>query len=418
VESARQVARLQAEVKRHDVKLPDLTAKTIRDALLTLDLKGPAKRCLEIRQAVSKASTAKYLAALYRSGHDGRIRDAFVYHTASTGRWGGAGFQPQNLPRGNVGHMLTAYELLTLRSPETLRLFYTSLMDVYSSCLRTMIKAPKGKKFFGGDFNAIETRVLFWLARHGDGLAVYRSGGDLYRVMAAHIYSKKIEEVTKAERELGKRAVLGCGYGMGWKKFRETCRVQGDLIISEDLAKRAVNAYRTLHFPVPQMWKTIEKAALMAVREKRTASNPVRVHFVKWFVEGRYLYCQLPSGRRLAYVDPSIRLKSTPWDERVPVLYHYGFNSMIKKWLNEGTYGGRLVENIVQAVARDFMVHSMEQVEDAGFEIVTHTHDELLTEGDPSREEKEFEELMARKPAWGKEVPIKVEAEKGDRYYK
>lgn len=397
--------------------LPNFRAGTIVDALDAGLAEGPARRLLEIRQAVSKTSTAKYVAFDVRSRSDGRVRDLLVYNAAKpTGRWGGAGLQPQNFPRGSIKNTWQAAELITHHSLDTIRLVYGDPMEAFSSCLRSMIMATPGKEIFCGDFNAIETRVLFWLAGEKAGLKAFHEGADIYKIMAARIYGVPVEKVTDAQRELGKRAVLGCGYGMGWKKFKETCKTNGNLIITEDLAKAAVNAYRALYVTVRRLWSNYESAAIYAVQNR---GKKVTINKTTWWVSGKFLYCQLPSGRRLAYYGPEIRHKMTPWGEKAPMLMYWGEDSYTKKWRREGTYGGKITENVVQAVARDLMAEAMVRIEDAGYEVTLTVHDEVKAEREKGKGTVgEFTNLMAALPGWADGCPVKVKAWCGPRYKK
>lgn len=404
------------------VSLGDLTKKTVEDALKAGVAEGAAKRLLEIRQAVSKTSTAKYLAFEMRSRSDGRVRDFLTYHTASTGRWGGAGVQPQNFPRGTIKDTNAAADDLLTGDLEWVRFLHGNPMSVLSSCLRSVIIPSEGKEFVCADYNAIEVRVLFWMAVHDLGCRMFREGQDLYRHMASEIYGKVMELINDTERFLGKSAVLGCGYGMGWKKFFETCRMQGQ-DVTEELAKLAVTTYRTTHAPVVEMWGNIERAAIKAVLSHR-AGKPlkVKVNRTAWFVKDEFLFCELPSGRRLGYYGPTIKYEETPWGEPRPVLYHWGVNGMTRQWELSGTYGGKLTENVVQATARDLMAEAMLRAEDAGYDVKLSVHDELLAEqplsNDGWRPLAEFEDLMAKLPDWAVGCPVKASGWTGLRYRK
>jgi len=408
-----------AMLKILDGLVPDLKAKTVADTLANGEGGALDRRLLEIRQSISKTSTAKYEAFEERSRADGRVRDTLLYHGASTGRWSGRGIQPQNFPRGTIRNSAQSSEVVKTEDLETIRLLYGNPMEVFSSNLRGCIIPSEGKELFCGDYSSIEARVLFWLAGHKDGLAAYVEGRDLYKEMAVKIYGKKLADITKPEREVGKRAVLGCGYNMGPKKFGETCETFGNPV-SEELAQRAVKAYREMHEAVPLLWNEVETVAIGAVRTapnktvyKNTFSN------VRWFARNDFLWCELPSKRKLAYYKPEIRSKATPWGEKRPCLYHWNQNSLTRQWECTGTYGGRLVENIVQAVARDFMAEALLRLEAAGYEVLLSVHDELLCErkiGEGSVEE--FTKLMEEKAPWGVSCPIKVDAWSGLRYRK
>lgn len=404
-----------------NIFLPDLRAKTVSDALRAGLVTGRAQRVLQIRQAISKTSTAKYGAFEARSRTDGRVRDILVYHTASTGRWGGAGVQPQNFPRGTIDDTTTASDVLKSGDLEFVRLIYGNPMGVFSSCLRSVIRAPRGRELFCADYAAIEARVLFWVAKHNAGLKSFREDRPAYEEMAAVIYNHEfIENVTKDQREVGKRAFLGCGYGMGWKKFLATCIFFG-MEIDEETAQMAVSAYRDHHAPVVQLWKNLEKAAIEATKRKGTKFT---INHTTWWVEclnGRreILWCKLPSGRRLAYYGPEVKYEPTSWGEKRPVLYHWGVNSLTRQWEHAGTYGGMLTENVVQAIARDLMAEAMLRVESGGYDLTLTVHDELLSERDLGEGTvEEFEQLMGIVPAWGDGIPVKVKGWSGPRYRK
>lgn len=404
--------------------LPDLTAKTVDDALKgTLVLPGsPARRILEIRQAASRSSTTKYVALRERSRSDGRLRDHTLYHVATTGRFAGAGFQPQNLPSPTMpkGLIPGAIETAKERDLELLRLLYGDPLKTLSNCIRGAIVASPGKELFCADYASIEVRVLFWLANHAAGVRAYENDQPIYEEMAAAIYDRPVSKILNPsfERDLGKRAILGGGYGMGAKKFRETC-AKYNQPISEELARQAVSTYREVHAPVTRMWSNIERAAMAAVKEP---GKHFKINRTEWFVEKRVLYCKLPSGRRLTYHGPEIRYEETSWGEKRPKLYHYSYNTKVKgpnKWVKEGTYGGRLVENICQAVARDLMVAGMLRLDAAGYEILITIHDEVLAERDVGRGSvEEFEKLLQETPAWAGGCPVSAKGWCGYRYRK
>lgn len=397
------------------VKLPDLRAKTVSDYLSTMGEDMPGRRLLEIRQAVSKSSTAKYTAFKKRTGIGDRVRDILVYHTASTGRWGGAGVQPQNFPRGTIKDTEVACEVLRKGDLELVRMIYGNPMEVFSSCLRSMIVPEIGHEFFCGDYAAIEARVLFWVARHEKGLNIYREDRDPYIEMASTIYDRPIETITSKERQLGKGAILGCGFGMGPEKFEKTCIAQGQEITPE-LARIAVKAYRSDHLPVTILWKNLEKAAVAAIKKPGTKYS---INRTKWWVEGDFLFCELPSGRRLSYPGPTLRYKDTPWREKRPVVYHWGVNGLTRKWENASTYGGKLTENVVQAIARDVMAQAMLNLDNAGYKIILSVHDEVLSECQKGvKSLTDFEKIMSTIPPWAEGLPLKVEAWQGTRYKK
>ncbi len=398
------------------VMLPDLRSGTVTEALASGKITGKPKQLLEIRQELAKSSVKKYQAFEKRAAKDARVRDILLYHAASTGRWGGRGVQPQNLPRPTKGFDAdTAVGVIKDCDLKTIKAIYGSASKVFSNCIRSVITASPGKSLYCADYAAIEVRVLFWIAKHSAGVKAYEEDRPLYEEMAAAIYEKPVSEIDETERHLGKTVVLGCGYGLGHKKFLMQAGAQG-LSITADLAELAVKTYRAEHQPVTELWTNLEKAAIFAVL------NPTKkctVNFTTWFVSDKFLYCVLPSGRKLAYYGPTVKAGKTPWGETRQMLFHWGVDPKTKKWIDSSTYGGKLTENVVQATARDLMAEAMLRIEDKGYEIVLSIHDELLAERVKGQGSiGEFERLMAEVPPWGKGCPVKAKGWTGERYRK
>lgn len=400
------------------VGLPDLKAKTVQDALTENLASGDAKELLEIRQAVSKTSTAKYEAFELRSRTNGRVRDILMYHGAGPGRWSGRGIQPQNFPRGTIKNTIQACEIMATGDLELVRQIYGNPMEVFASCLRGQIIAPKGKTLDVCDYSGVEARGVFWLADHQEGIKAFNEGRDMYSELAVDIYRKPLKQILKdsIERFVGKQATLGCGYQMGWKKFISTCANFGQAI-DEATARAAVTAYRTKHAPVVKLWSNIQMAAMAAIRNpgKRYCINKT-----KWFVKDSFLWCELPSGRRIAYYQPTISFEMTEWKEKRPVIKHWGVDSLTKRWVQQKVYGGLLVENVVQGICRDLMAEAMLRIEATGhWQIILTVHDELVAERVKDQESyAEFERLMCVLPEWAKRFPIKAEGWTGERYRK
>ena len=416
IESTTQRGAILNFVNTFGANLTDLTASTIKSALLRTDLHPTARRILEIRQDVSKTSTAKYEAFKARSAFDNRIRDHIMYHGASTGRDAGQGVQPHNLPSSSISGLESAFGIVAENDLELIRLIYGSPMRVFSSCIRGMIIPTPGYEFFCEDFSAIEARVLLWLADDTAGLDIFRKGIDPYKRLASLIFNTRISEITSKQRDLGKRAELGCGFGMGWEKFLTTCFSNGLTDIDETLAKKAVSGFRELHRPVVKMWSNIERAAIRAVQNPGRA---FKIHKTKWYVKNKTLFCELPSGRALAYYDPVIKYANTPWGDRAPKLYHWSVDSFTKKWALGGTYGGKLAENVTQAAARDVMKEAERRVQSAEYDVLFSVHDEILSEREiGAGSASEYSALMQVVPNWACDLPIKTEGWQGMRYRK
>ncbi len=415
LDSATKRDRVLAWLEDEGLYLPDLTKKTVEDTLASGLATGAAKRMLEIRQATAKTSTAKYQAFDDRSKTDGRLRDILVYHAATTGRWGGSGVQLQNLPRGTIKDSIAAAEVLADGDLEWVRLLYGDPMRVFSSCLRNVLVAPPGKTLDVADYNAVELRVAFWVAKHEEGLKTLREGRDLYRELASKIYRKPITDINGAQRFVGKTAQLGCVYGMGKDKFAATCLSQGQ-DLPRELSDLAVDTFREVNAPVVKLWAMLELAARSAIE------NPGRRYTINrtaWSVKGGFLWCQLPSGRKLAYAEPSVQW-DTVYGRKRPVIYYWATDGLTKQWTRQKTWGGVLTENVVQAVARDLMAEAMLRIEESGiWRIVLSVHDELIAERDPKTSSlNAFCKLMAKLPAWAEDCPISVEGWTGTRYRK
>lgn len=416
IKTVGQRAKVMEWLRDQDCMLMGYTKQHLVEALEGI-LPDKARRLLQIRQQLGKTSTAKFQAMLNSVCKDGRIRDTLMYHGATTGRWTGKLVQLQNIPRGNIKDPDLAIEIIRERDLDQLEMLYGNVMSTIASCIRGMLVASPGHDFVVADYAAIETRVLFWLAGEARGLQMYRDNEDLYVDMARAIY--KHETISKDEREMGKRAVLGCGYSMGGKKFKMTCKTFANVEIEDQFAQYVVQKYREKYAPVPKLWYAQEGAAVEAVR---FPGKLVPCGKVSWLREADVLYCRLPSGRKLAYNSPEARIEEKPWGGEGYTLSYMGVDSKTKQWVRQTSYGGMLVENITQAVARDLMAEAMLRVEANDFKIVLSVHDELVAEVPETWSDRDsiynFGCLMAETPAWADGLPVKAEGWRGKRYAK
>jgi DNA polymerase bacteriophage-type len=387
-------------IKSQGVVLPDFQKATIQRYLDEHKMPQHIVDILRIRQQLGLTSVAKYDALKTAVTSNGRLKDTFVYHSASTGRWGGKLVQLQNLPRGNFDStegvaMIKGYDY------ETLRVLYPNLMELFSSCVRGMFIADKGKDLIVADYNAIEARVLMWFCGETEAVEMFEQGKDIYVAMAKRIGQG-------ATRQLGKQAILGCGYGMGAVKFKATCANYG-INIDDMLADTAVRAYRETYSKVKSTWYAVERAAIAAIK-----GVPTRVCGVTWFMQGAFLWCKLPSGRCLAYHKPA--LKANDYGQEITYMTT---DSYTKKYTRKNTYGGALIENIIQAIARDILAYGMLNAEKSGYKVVMHVHDEIVVETDEGAGSVDgFVNLICHTPDWAKGCPIKAEGWRGKRYKK
>lgn len=416
VRSPRQRDASLAWLEAQGVELDILDKETVAAALLCA-IPANVRRFLEIRQFLGKSSVAKLGAMRSWACQNGRVKGSMMYHAASTGRWSGRGIQPQNYPRdswreGEVD------ELLIAERPYRTAM-YGEVFPMASRALRGMITAPRGKLLFCADFASIEARVLAWLAGEEKILRAFREGSDPYVVAASGIFGKRYEEVSKEERFAGKTAVLACGY-QGWiRALRRMAKAYGTEIPDERAAE-IVSAWRQTNPAIVAFWKGLETAALLAVKtgEQQACHGILFGRYDKW------LYCQIPSGRRLWYFGPGVKMVVTPCGEEKEVVSYWGVDSVTHAWAEHCAYGGLWAENVTQALARDFLASALFRLDSAGWCVILHVHDEIVAEGEDNgmtentKKLKEFETLMAAVPRWAEGCPVEAKGWFGRRYRK
>lgn len=416
IESTNQIAKALKWVNDRGANMTSLDKKSVEDALKILP-PGPARELIEIRQLASKSSTAKFQVFKGSAGRDSVLRDHTIYYGAVTGRDSAQGVQVHNMPRPTV--KITEQEISDIKNKEIeyMRMMYGSPLTVLSSAIRGVITPRPGYTLYSGDFSSIEVRVLFWLANNERGLQGYRENKDIYVDMASVIFRKPSSQIGKDsfDRFVGKQVVLGAGYGAGFKKFMIMCEGFGQPV-KESVAKHAIDTYRKYYATVPKMWKNLEAAAIAAVR---SPGKSFKINKTRWFLDGDFLRCELPSGRRLAYYKPEVRSEKGFYG-MVPKLYLWHWDIYKKgtnKWVQYGTWGGHLVENVTQATARDVMKDRSFELISAGYDSLFEVHDEIIMEkvnGDLN----EFKRIMSKTPEFTPDLPIGVEAWCGERYRK
>ncbi len=417
VTSANQRAKLMKWCQDQGCELNTYDADAVRDALKEESLPANVKRVLEIRQTLSKSSTAKYKRLQQMVASDNRVHGLFNYHGTITGRWSSNGVQLHNLPRGNT-HITDIINMMKHRDPEWLNTLYDDAMVAASKCLRGVFCAPEDKLLLGGDFNAIETRVLWWLVGEKKGLQLFKEKLDPYKDMAASIYRRPIHTITKEERQLGKVTILGCGYGMGPEKFKDTC-TNWDIDISLEMATHVVKTYRQHYQRVKSFWNHIEEAIIYIVATKKTAWS--RAGKLEAVFINEFLKIKLPSGRCLHYYKPHLKPITTPWGSKKKQLCYEGVDSITGANGVISTYGGKLTENIVQAIARDLLAEALCRLNKHNFDIVLHVHDEVVCEINKTNKQeqtKQFETIMNQPPTWCADLPLKVSCWTDERYTK
>ncbi len=412
------------------VVLPGFTAADVAEALAK-DLPEDVREVLQIRRTLGKSSTKKYQKMLDRLASDGRIHEVGVYHRAHTGRWGGAGVQVQNLPRPTVyppkDNPNLLVELLQTGSREAVEAHYPSAFEVAASSIRSMVVPAPDHDFISADYSAIEARVIFWLAHDEGTLEVFRQGGCIYCKNAAGIYREDYDELYKAyksgdpraedKRSMGKLASLGLQYQMGVDRFMSSCAAKG-VELDKETVEDMVSTFRTYYKKLPKFWRKLEECAINAVENRgRVFKTSKSRRAIQFKADGIFLLARLPSGRCLHYAYPKVEKIKTSWGSIKKALTYE--NVKEGKWCRSTTYGGKLAENVTQAVARDVLRDAMLKIEAAGYPIVMTVHDEILAEVPESFGSiKHFEDIMCDSNPWAAGLPLAAEGWRGKRYRK
>lgn len=370
----------------------DSLTKDDVDQLLKLDLKPESKRILELRQETGKTSVKKYEAFERSICSDGRIHGAFQFYGAGrTGRWAGRLIQPQNFPRNAFEDIALARQMVKSARWDEIEMLYGSMNDVFSTLIRTLIVPPEGMTFAIADYSAIEARVVAWMADEKWRQDVFANGGDIYCMSATQMFGVPVEKHGQNShlRKKGKVAELACGYGGGVGALRKMGGEQMGLTEKEmdDIVKK----WRRSSPHVVKLWRELGNAAIEAIDTRLRVKCR---HGVSFKYSKGILFMQLPSGRSLAYVQPR-------YDGRE--LTYMGMNQTTRKWERTKTWGGKLTENLIQAIARDCLAVSMSKIQQAGYHIVMHVHDEVIVEvpSDGADEHlKRIEELMGEPIDW------------------
>ncbi|HHT0105347.1 TPA: DNA polymerase [Raoultella planticola] len=425
-------------VESYGVDLPDMQRSTLERRIADPDLPSAVKELLNIRLQASTTSTSKYKSLMKGISRDGRLRGTLQFCGASrTGRWAGRLFQPQNLPRPTLEQERIDEGIEALKSG-CADLLFDNVMELTSSALRGCIMAPAGKKLVVSDLSNIEGRKLAWLAGEAWKLDAFRrydegTGPDLYKLAYARAFNISHEDVTKYQRQIGKVMELGLGFGGGVAAFLTFALVYGlDLEelataalpnIPRDVQREAKSWYdesvkrkatyglservfiacdslkrlwRRAHPETCDFWYQLERTVRAAIA---TPKKTLYCGYLKVRRDGAWLRIQLPSGRALCYPSPTI--------EKGNITY-MGINSYSRKWQRLKTYGGKLVENVTQAAARDVLAGNMPLIEDTGYSIVLTVHDEVICEAPDTDDytDAALSSLLSTNPEWAPDIPL------------
>ena len=410
--SVRQLSQWLSDETGEDVS--NLRKETVAEMLGRDDNSAEVNRMLEIRQELGKTSTKKYDAIEEAVCADGRVRGLLQFYGANrTGRWAGRLVQVQNLPRTYTEPLELARELVKGRKLDALRVIYGSPNDTLSQLIRTAFVAAPGNVLIDADFSAIEARVISWLAGEEWRLEVFRTHGKIYEASASQMFGVPLERIKKgnpeyALRQRGKVAELALGYqgGVGAMRNMDVGNLLADL--SDDEVQEIVNRWRSTNPKIRNMWYDFDSAAAEVIVNGGT----VRVRdcvLAREYDCLRGTTCMtitLPSGRKLYYIDPAVG--ENRWGGSS--LSYMGMDQTTKKWKRIETYGGKLVENCVQAIARDCLAQAIEHLEAAGLPVVFHVHDEVVIDVAPFGTDAEMLDkvvgIMTRPFPWAHGLPL------------
>lgn len=393
---------------------PEKLDKEAVAGLLQSVKNNKVKKMLYLKQLLSKTSVKKYESMQKAYCHDGRGHGLLqFYGAARTGRWAGRLVQLHNLPRNAMNDLDTARGLLRSGEFEIFEFLYENVPGTLSQLIRTAFIPEEGSRFIVADFSAIEARVIAWLAGEKWRMDVFAGDGKIYEASAAQMFRVPVETIDKHSplRQKGKVAELACGYGGGPGALIQMGALKGGL--TEEELPGIIQRWRKSSPKIVKLWYDSEKCAIEAVKNKTCVKFSQGIRFA---YEAGMLFIQLPSGRRLAYVRP--RLEPEPKFNKVGLTYE-GTGQETGVWLRQRTYGGKIVENIVQAIARDCLALAMMRLDKAGYQIVMHVHDEVILEmpdGDGTLDEAC--EIMGRPIDWAKGLLLRAEGYETNYYKK
>lgn len=401
------VAQLKAWLEEEDLSVTSLNKEGL-SALMESTDSETVKRVLTLRKMMSKTSIKKYTAMLRAIASDGRAHGLLQFYGANrTGRWAGRLIQVQNLPRNRIKSLETARTLVKSGDYALFRMIYDDPAEILSQLIRTAF-IPASGSMLVADFSAIEARVIAWLAGEGWRLKVFRSHGKIYEASASQMFHVPLEEVSKDLRQKGKVAELALGYGGGKGALINMGAL--NMGLSEGELPGIVQAWRRANPAICKLWREMENAAIAALK----TSGKQAVRGTVFEVEQEALFVRLPSGRCLAYFRPELSVDGCGRE----VVTYMGVNQNTRKWERTATYGGKWVENIVQAIARDCLAEFMLRLAERGYRIVFHVHDEVILEGAGKEDLGPVLDLMREPVPWAPDLPLKGEGFLTDYYKK
>src|SRR5690554_1269217 len=388
LENPNSVSQVKTWLSENGLEVDSLGKKDVKAALQ--DAPRQIQEVLELRLQLAKSSVKKYQAMENAVCSDGRTRGMFQFYGANrTGRWAGRLVQMQNLPQNHLEDLETARTLVNSGEYEAVQMLYSDVPNTLSQLVRTAFIPRNGYRFIVSDFSAIEARVLSWLAGETWRMEVFAGNGDIYCASASQMFKVPVEKHGQNAhlRQKGKIAELALGYGGSVGALKAMGAL--DMGLEENELKPLVNVWRQSNPNIVQFWWDVDKVVKEAVKDRISTNT----HGIKFSYESGFLFITLPSGRRLAYVKPRMGTNDFGSD-----CVTYEGVGATKKWERIETYGPKVVENIVQAISRDILCYSMQQLKD--HRICMHIHDEIVIEAPDEMELETIEASMAASPSW------------------
>jgi len=390
-------------------------AKDLISDLITEAGAGPVSDVLKMRKKLAKSSTKKYEAMINCVCDDERVHGLFQFYGANrTGRWAGRLVQLQNLPRNYIKDLDNAREVIASGDYDLASMLYDDISKILSQLIRTTFIAKEGYTFAVADFSAIEARVLSWLAGEEWREEVFRTHGKIYEASASRMFNVPLEEVTKDSeyRARGKNAELALGYqgAIGAMK-----RMGGEEMgMSDNDMKSTVTKWRKANPKIVALWDNFDRCMKKALSSQSVVVSKFKN--VEFAYEDEALTIKLPSGRKLFYWDPKFVMNKF----QTRSVAYKGVDQKTKQWIHIDTYGGKIVENVVQAISRDLLAQSMLKLDAYGYPIAMHVHDEVVCEVKleiADQELKDIEEIMGLDIDWAEGLPLNADGYI-TRYYK
>lgn len=411
---------LQQWLAGKGVDIPNLQKATVEEYLQREDLPDDARKILEIRQQLGKTSIKKYVAMDTAKGADDRVRGLTQFYGANrTGRWAGRLVQLQNLPRNYLKTLDYARNLVKDKNYDGIKLLYGNVPDTLSQLIRTAFIPSDGNKFVVADFSAIEARVIAWLAGEQWVNEVFATHGKIYEATASQMFHVPIEKIAKGNpeyslRQKGKVATLALGYQGGTAALIAMGAL--NMGLTEEELPDIVQRWRSANPRIRDLWYAVEQAALTTMQ----TAQPQGIYGLIFRYEGdlvcgqSFLTVQLPSGRKLFYPKPF--LQENQFGKMA--IHYYTVGQQTRKWEVASTYGGKMTENIVQAIARDCLAETLKRIDRMGLQVVFHVHDEVIIDAPASITVDEICDLMAEPIPWAPGLILKGAGFESDYYMK